>query len=685
MVLLRPALAIGLVLALLAFVPAVMASHAQPLPGGGSITFKDKAGGNEWWVEAVVTSTSPVSKVEVMDDGGAWATMTNKPEWGSWALGYHVEAGHRVTFRATTAAGVVTSCPFTHPAGVEQCDSQPPPGGFQPTFAAVRGNEWWVQGQVKANAGFTLSKVEVTLNGQLDWKPLTKQSWGDSMYAASYHIPQGAVVQLRAHSTSGNTNVSDCYKWIPASNTDATKVSCTGPPDTSKVWKLSGVDGFDGGSISQMTIGDADRDGKGELYVASYYGIRREITNPDQTPHMPKYVGSTVSTLTGWDSITAGDGDNDGLVELYATRFGDVDSELHRISLHNGAWTDAILYTSDAFLGPVTVGDADADGQREVYVGDSDADGGNAVVTQVRRDGTSWRATPIADLGNGGSFRGVDSLWIGDGDRDGRLELAVGVYGSTDTSHSYLLEKGASGWTATLLASGGQVAGIVAGDVDGDGLGEVVMASIDGDLVQSRLVNGAWQTQTITPLPSGVQAIFLADGDNDGRSEVYATVTDGNVYMVTQSPGMHSTKSLVGRIGMASEHYGPLSLVVGDGDGDGQREVYFSLYHLPSGDEYVDVLDFEAAFAATFSNVAGNSHWAEVVVKGNEPVQMVLAYIGDCDHDGSDMVYRADWGKWVLGVPIPDGSRVVFEAYGQTGVVRSGGYTWPQATPTAGC
>src|ERR1044072_7183201 len=98
---------------LLTAVPAVWPNHAQPLPGGGTITFKDKAGGNEWWVEAIVTSSSPVSKVEVMDDGGPWASMAFHKDWGTWALSYHVETGHRVTFRATTASGVVTSCPFT--------------------------------------------------------------------------------------------------------------------------------------------------------------------------------------------------------------------------------------------------------------------------------------------------------------------------------------------------------------------------------------------------------------------------------------------------------------------------------------------------------------------------------------------------------------------------------------------
>ncbi|HEX2066824.1 MAG TPA: VCBS repeat-containing protein [Candidatus Thermoplasmatota archaeon] len=98
---------------------------------------------------------------------------------------------------------------------------------FDATFTGVRGNEWWIQVNVAA-AGGTLAKVDVRLNGG-DWKPLAKQSWGG--YAASYRAVDGTIVQFRATSTTGATDLSDCYRWIPPSNTDATKVSCgTAPP-----------------------------------------------------------------------------------------------------------------------------------------------------------------------------------------------------------------------------------------------------------------------------------------------------------------------------------------------------------------------------------------------------------------------------------------------------------------------
>lgn len=94
----------------------------------------------------------------------------------------------------------------------------------------------------------------------------------------------------------------------------------------------------------------------------------------------------------------------------------------------------------------------------------------------------------------------------------------------------------------------------------------------------------------------------------------------------------------------------------------------------------------EPTFRATYSQVRGNEWWAEAVITANQPIDAVFLYL-DCDltHDPADMVYKAEWGKWVLGgVHIPAGSKVTIEANGDRAAM-SGGYIWPQATPTAGC
>ena len=156
-----------------------------------------------------------------------WREMTWHADWGKWAGPVQVPEGAPVKFRAMWSGGAMqSSCWFSHPDGAEACGGTGNPTPLDATFAGVRGNEWWVQAQVTPNAGHALDHVEVRI-GQ-DWKPLALQSWGVRQYAASYHIPQGMILQFRAADTNNLSDLSDCYRWIPPANTDATKVTCGG-------------------------------------------------------------------------------------------------------------------------------------------------------------------------------------------------------------------------------------------------------------------------------------------------------------------------------------------------------------------------------------------------------------------------------------------------------------------------
>ncbi|MFA5861425.1 MAG: hypothetical protein WDA16_06985, partial [Candidatus Thermoplasmatota archaeon] len=95
---------------------------------GHTISFLDK-GGNEWWVEVVIqgASASQVSGVDARDTNGLWVHLVHK-SWGSWAASFHVEPGNLVTYRAMFPdATLIQSCAFTHPGGIEQCTTSPPP------------------------------------------------------------------------------------------------------------------------------------------------------------------------------------------------------------------------------------------------------------------------------------------------------------------------------------------------------------------------------------------------------------------------------------------------------------------------------------------------------------------------------------------------------------------------------
>ncbi len=669
---------------LLAGVLPAGANHTQT-DSGRAIVFDHKTGGNEWWVEVVLggQDAGAVATLDAMDYAGPWVAM-QKTSYGSWSASFHIEPGNPVKFRATWAGGAEQrSCWFSHPQGVEACGgpsppSPPPSSGFDATFTLVTGNAYWVQSQVTPNSGFTVASVDVRLNDGA-WKPLKLQSWGVRAWAASYPIPEGTVVQMRATATTSASDLSECYRWIPpqGNGQNAAVVSCGSTPSPT-AWRIAPRATFVE-SLYDISVGDADRDGKGETYVAGSEGLFKV------TP-----LGRTaISPLTEWVYVAVGDADNDGQAEVFATRgTGGPAHELHRLSYSGTVWTDVVIYSAPNSIGPLTLGDLDYDGKREIYLGE--AAGQNATVTQVRHDGTTWQSQRIVDLGNDGRFLSIHDLWVGDGDRDGKPELAA-TTGGYGYSLVWLIEKGATGWTATRLGSfSDSPQGVVAGDVDGDGLGEVVAANQGGFLFQHRFVGGAWQTQEIQVMSYGTSDIFLGDGDDDGKQEIYAASSNGELYQVRQTPGAYTTTSIA--LHNAGGHqYGPNIVVVGDGDGDGKREIYTDLFDLAGRTTTLYETQVAttppppppAGFDATFTGVKGNEWWVQATVSGNQPIAKVEARV-NC---GSTWVALTNegWG-WAKSLHVPNGSKVDFRATSTSGATDlSGGYIWTNATPTGAC
>lgn len=234
-------------------VPLAAANHVQNANVSGatfSVQF-DHDGDNEWWVEVLTKASmgDSVVAMEARPESSHFRGLQQKAQvdgWTKWGpeTSFRIPSGDRVMFRAhvldgpTSAVTTIDSCWFTHPAGVEQCTASPPPpppGGFDATFTSVRGNEWWVQANVATN-GPAITKVDVTLDRGQTFRPLSKQSWGATAWAASYHIVQGTIVQMRATASDGQSELSSCRQWIPPSNTDATIVQCgsTPPPPPDK-------------------------------------------------------------------------------------------------------------------------------------------------------------------------------------------------------------------------------------------------------------------------------------------------------------------------------------------------------------------------------------------------------------------------------------------------------------------
>jgi len=189
-------------------------------------------------------------------------------------------------------------------------------------------------------------------------------------------------------------------------------------------------------------------------------------------------LAASVSTLWNYttrsymrSSPALGDVDSDGILEVI------IGSGNHKVYALNGKdgsklWS---LYTGDVVDSSPALGDVDGDGTLEVVIGNWD----NKVYALNGEDGSEfWNFTTGGDVDS--------SPALGDVDGDGMLEVVV----SSKDNKTYALngEDGSELWNFSTGSGNGGVmnhpmfSSPALGDVDSDGMLEVIIGSNDGNI-----------------------------------------------------------------------------------------------------------------------------------------------------------------------------------------------------------
>ncbi|MGI4830759.1 MAG: FG-GAP-like repeat-containing protein, partial [Janthinobacterium lividum] len=183
------------------------------------------------------------------------------------------------------------------------------------------------------------------------------------------------------------------------------------------------------------------------------------------------------------------------------------------------------------------VGTALADFRHSGYLDAAVASFSNAYLMRNHGDGsfdTNPVALPIPDLPNLSKVGTFDTA-TGDFDGDGNADIAVlvqygtGIYSlSTPTSAAWVFYgKGDGTFTAAVLAGtfNRDAQTITAGDLDGDGLADLVLTSNNvyqytGVLVVHALPNRTWGPETDLTGGEGLSPVWITDINHDGHNDL---------------------------------------------------------------------------------------------------------------------------------------------------------------------
>ena len=416
-------------------------------------------------------------------------------------------------------------------------------------------------------------------------------------------------------------------------------------------------------AVAPASAENAQGNGVGDLTLAGNYSIIwQELLDADET-----------SGAAGAQIVPDMDGDSKADVLVRTTKYdSSTDKRTATVTAKKGTngthlWEESLIVSGEygCEILPLQAGDLDGDGL------------GDVVVLQYERPPSAYVATwkVIAKKGIDGTHLWEESLVaaymgaspMGDLDSDGlndvmvwQLELdapantmTAKVIAKKGTDGTHLWEESVSGIQCSLWP-------FIAGDLDGDGVNDVVVQQSEYDpatsistmrMIAKKGTDGThlWE-ETISAdgwLSCEMWALGAGDLDGDGLDDVivwqyrYNAPTDTGMAKVIANKGIDGTRLWQDSISASGQsNCGMSALCAGDLDGDGLDDVIVWQY------KYSASTDTRTAEVIANKGIDGTHLWEESISADGDQYNCEIAPSGwtaDLDGDGLNDVTVEAW------------------------------------------